>query len=689
MAKRHRGKKSRGRGRADRPHRGLGKGSGRGLTERRAREHGGRREGRAGGRRHFGGPTRTLTASIDKNSKGFAYLIFDAADAEDLYLPHAEAAPFFHKDRVEATVLPSGDAVSLKLLEHRYREIVGRYTIAASDTRHSGGFVLYQKKNFRELIVVPRPLKGVSQGDWVRAALVFEKTGPYPYRAEIVERYGKELPASADVALIAGECGLSERHSEAAVREAQGLTLRIPEPDLDGRTDLRHVPFVTIDGETARDFDDAVHVQRTARGHALWVGIADVSHYVRPGTALDREARQRGTSVYFPERAFHMLPEALSENLCSLRPNEPRLAMAARLEYDRGGKRQSTELFEAVILSRRRCTYIEIERERVASESRHDWEFKPHFELYQTLRKARTRRGSIDFDLPETVVEVDPGGEPLAIRKGERFDSHRLIEEFMIAANEAVTEWIMARGSPFIYRIHERPSPQALERFEKLARTAGVAVSLSEGTASPAVIADVVQRLEGHPAALMLNTALLRSMKQAIYSATHDIHFGLASKAYTHFTSPIRRYPDLVVHRRLREALKGEQGGDRRKVEEDLHRAAEHCSYRERLATEAERESQKLKQTRFMLKHLGDEFDATVIGMIEKGIFVQLASPFVEGMVAKEAIGDDFYLFNEEKMLFYGRRSRKTLRIGQAVRVRCLRSDLERRQIDFAVVPNS
>lgn len=640
---------------------------------------------------HRGAIPSKLKATVDKNHKGFGFLLFEDRRFEDAFVSPRDAETLFHGDRVEVSISPDGEVTAITVLEHRFRELVGRFTPhPMGEVR--GGWVVYERKRAREEIFVPKPIKGVNSNDWVRAKLHFHESGPFPVTAEVTEIYGPLLPPSADIGMVAAEYNLIEEHSSAAVREAEQMRLEVPGKDLEGRADLREVPFITIDGETARDFDDAVFVERNAGGWTLWVGIADVSHYVSDGTHLDREARSRGTSVYFPERAFHMLPRALSENLCSLRPNEPRLAMVAKMEFDSLGKRIGTEVMEAVIESKRRATYNEIEAEWKANRKDPDWHYAPHFELYQRIKKARSDRGSIDFDLPEAEIHCDPGGEVISISQRPRLDAHRLIEEFMIAANEAVTDWMMEREWPFVYRVHEEPAAQSLERFQQLAATVGVRFSL-DAAASPKVLADVVRRLEGHAAQAMLNTALLRSMKQAIYSSTHGIHYGLASEGYTHFTSPIRRYPDLVVHRLLRQALRMEkggrgspQGGSRDKLEQELGEICEHCSYRERLASDAERESHRLKKVRAMVDRLGEEFDAKVVGMIEPGLFAEIQEPYVEGMISKESMMDDFYEFNEERMIFYGRRKKRTFRIGDPVRVRVLRADIDRRQIDLGLI---
>ncbi|MBI2712256.1 MAG: ribonuclease R [Bdellovibrio sp.] len=652
---------------------------------------------RTGG--HFK-PHKKIRATVDKNRRGFAFLIADgkkSSHQEDLFIPPHQASELFHGDRVEATVTSRGRVEDIRVIAHRYQELVGRYTPSLSPGR-AAGWVIYEKKNAREEICIlrqPIPRKGpIRAGDWVRVKLHFHTTGEYSVTGDILEVYGKDLPPSADVSMVAAEFGLVEEHAASAVEEAKTKTLQVPGKDQKGRKDLRHVPFITIDGETARDFDDAVYVEQNEKGYILWVAIADVSHYVREGSALDQEARSRGTSVYFPERAFHMLPRELSENLCSLVPDEPRLTLVARMWFDQNGRNRDTEVYEGIIQSKRRATYNQIQKEWLENQNNPNWKYKAHFELFHILKRTRTQRGSIEFDLPEPELNVTPQGEVVSIKHRQRFEAHKLIEEFMIAANEAVTRWMMKRRWPFVYRIHEEPSPEALERFRELAATVGVQFWVEPG-ASPKVLAEVVQRLEGHPAESLLNMALLRSMKQAVYSETHGIHYGLASEAYTHFTSPIRRYPDLVVHRLLRQVI--QKGGknpklspqERSRLEKSLAEICEHCSYRERLAADAERESIKLKQVRMMVAHLGDEFDAKIVGMISSGLFVQIENPYVEGMVAVESIADDFYEFNEERMVFFGRRKKRTFRIGDGVRIRVVRADIEKRQIDFTIIENT
>ena len=626
-------------------------------------------------------PAIKLKAKIDKNQRGFGFLVFESKSQEDLFIPPHEAERFFQNDRVEVTLSNSKTVLNIRFLEHGFFYLVGRYSPNHGKKKQASGWLIYEHKNHKEEVFIPSPPPEVKDGDWIKILLTFSNQNPRHSVIGTIEKiFGPTLPASADIDVVSCALNLKESHSEAAINEAKAFENELNRSDFSKRLDLTSMDLITIDGKTARDFDDAVYVEKKNSGYTLWVAIADVSHYVTEGSALNDEAYSRGTSVYFPEKAFHMLPKELSENLCSLRPNLPRLALTAKIEFSKDGKKLSTEIFESIIQSKRRATYEEIESEK------NDPKHKNLFELYRILKKIRHERGSIDFDLPEVEILVDENGEPTVIKRRERLDAHRLIEEFMIAANESVTEWVLEKKYPFIFRIHETPASEALERFLKLCKTIGLSFQLKENEVTPMSISKIVQKIENNPASLLLNSALLRSMRQAIYSSTHSIHFGLASTAYTHFTSPIRRYPDLIVHRIIKSLINKTERKDIKKLEIELDKIAEHTSRQERLATEAERESHKIKQVRLMLKHLGDEFEGTIVGMIDRGMFAQLDDPFVEGMISRDTLNDDFYEFNEDRMIFFGKRKRRTFKIGQRVKVKVLNANLERRQVDFALI---
>jgi ribonuclease R len=625
----------------------------------------------------------SLKGRIDKNKKGSAFLIFDRSDLEDLFVPYTYTEKLFHGDRVEVFVSQNGEIEDLKVLEHRFKLIFGKISIdtrAEKKSKIRAGYLIYERKRAKEEIYVPSLPANVKEGDWVKAELTFGENGMGIVSAEIKEVIGPTLPATYDIQMVVGEFNLKEHHSAEAVRQAESFKLEIPGKDEKNRTDLRHLPLMTIDGERARDFDDAVYVENLGSGgFRLWVAIADVCHYVKEGTVLDDEAYERATSVYFPERAFHMLPRALSENLCSLIPNVPRMSMACSMDYSSDGTKSNIKIYDAIIQSCRRATYNEIEAEK------DDPKHADMFALYRMLKAQRHERGSIDFEFPEAEIILDEQtGEPSDIVVRERGDAHRLIEEFMIRANESVAEWMLERKRNFIFRIHEEPSPEAMEKFKKLARTMGVHFADKGGTPRPKDLAIFLKTLKNNPAEPIIATALLRSMRQAIYSGNHGEHYGLASEGYTHFTSPIRRYPDLIAHRLLRMTLHGEEIPE--DEQEKLDRQAEHCSYRERVATEAEREAIRFKQVRLMAKHLGEEFDGKVNGMNEKGIFVQLWHPYCEGMLPVDKIGDDIYQFNEERMVMAGRKTKRTFQIGDPVRVLVARVDMDARQVEFELI---
>ncbi len=638
-------------------------------------------------------------AIVQKNRKGFAFLIFEDKRTPDLFLPIFQARNFFQGDRVQVFLNSTGKIQKVHLLEHRFREIVGRFDYSVKKNQKKT-WVFYEK--LQEKIEIPnafrsaenRHFSSLQRGDWIRVKLHFHRSGPVLVTGEILAHYGLILPASVDVEMISAEFNLQETHSPAALEEAQKFnTFEKSSEDLKNREDLRHFDWITIDGETARDFDDAIYVEKTQMGYDLWVAIADVSYYVKDNSALNLDAYTKGTSVYFPERAFHMLPSALSENLCSLKPHEPRLALAVRMKFDSNGKKGEISIFEAIIESKRRATYQEMDREWKQFEKTPHWKYWHYFQLYQAMRQIRMQRGALDFELPEAEILVDTTpetyGEVLSIQNRSRLDSHRLIEEFMIATNEAVTEWMQAKNGPFIYRVHEKPSLQSFAHFVELAEMVGIKIPEStyqEEGVSPGALSRLLRQLEGHPAALLLNRTLLRSMKQAVYRAQYGIHYGLASKAYTHFTSPIRRYPDLIVHRLIRQVLRNPHPlpkEDRAQLELKLTEICEHCSYRERLSAEAERESIKLKQVRLISKKLGEEFDGQVVGMVPTGMFIQLENPFVEGMVPSESMEGDVYTFHVQEMIFQGQRTKRILKIGDWIRIQVVRADLEKRQIDF------
>ena len=532
----------------------------------------------------------------------------------------------------------------------------------------------------------------------------------------VVEILGQPDDFGIDVEIIIRKHHLPNRFPAEVVEDAGRVPEAITEDEIRERRDFRDLPIVTIDGETARDFDDAVLVDRLENGHfALQVHIADVSHYVKPGTAIDVEAQMRGTSVYFPDRAVPMLPFELSTNICSLKPQVDRLVLSALIEFDHQGDPLSFEFCRGVIRSAERMTYTNVHkllegdaamRERYAPLVER---FATMRELAELLMRKRYRRGSIDFDLPEPLIEFGAEGEMTGVTRSPRNIANRIIEEFMLAANEAVAAHLEATGYPSIYRVHEPPDPKRVMEFEDIAAQFGYSLGVgsvpvsrhryhekkSEGRKAykdvmlPGEIKvpskayqRLVAKIEGKPEERILSYLMLRSLKQAKYSEENTGHFALAASHYTHFTSPIRRYPDLIVHRLLKASLDGGTYSN----EAELKSIAEDCSFTERRAAEAERELVEWKKAKFMEERVGDEFHALIISTAKYGAFVELAEWFVEGLVPIESLPGDRYVYHENVRKIIGQRTRRAFSIGDPVRVLLDRVDPLERKLQFSIV---
>jgi ribonuclease R len=576
-------------------------------------------------------------------------------------------------------------------------------------------------------------------------------------RGRVIEILGREDDFGVDVEIIIRKFHLPHHFPAAALEQAQDAPTTISAHELGRRHDFRTLPIVTIDGETARDFDDAVHVRKLENGNfELQVHIADVAHYVTPGSALDEEARWRGTSVYFPDRAVPMLPLELSTDICSLRPQLDRLVMSCVMEIDQRGEIVGHELSEGVIRSAERMTYTGVNaalegdaamRERYAP-------LVPSFQLMRdlalSLNHKRKRRGSIDFDLPEPVIEFDEFGFMKSIARSERNIAHRLIEEFMLAANECVAQHLESQGIASLYRVHEKPEAKRVYDFEVIAATFGYSLGVGalpihrmptkadrraaygqgrrvreieipkEVHVTPRMYQKLTEKIAGKPEERILSYLMLRSLKQARYSEENLGHFALAATSYTHFTSPIRRYPDLIVHRILKHGLREgqsphfsqprEEFGHRlearpspwskRRTEmsarnrhlegpiaiEELHDIAEESSQSERRADDAERELMEWKKVKFMQERIGEDFDGLIVSVTKYGFFVELTDLFVEGLVPINTLTDDRYTYHENTREIIGQRSRKTYRLGQKIRVLVDRIDPVEKKIQFALL---
>lgn len=547
--------------------------------------------------------------------------------------------------------------------------------------------------------------------------LEFATRGEHP-TGRVIEVLGRPDDFGVDVEIVIRKHHLPHRFPAEALEQAQGISAVISRRDLAGRRDFRGYETVTIDGETARDFDDAVWVDRREGGNfALHVHIADVSHYVSPGSPIDREAELRGNSVYFPDRAVPMLPLELSTGICSLNPQVDRLTMSVVLEINHRGRIVSQEFTRGVIRSAERMTYTNVHlildgdpglRERYAPLV---GRFEMMRELALILNRMRARRGSIDFDLPEPLIEFDEFGEMVSIGRSPRNFAHRIIEEFMLIANEAVATHIEEAGLESLYRIHEPPDPKRVLDFEAIAAGFGVSLGVRGLTAplsppagrargprgprrdvaippekvdiTPRHYQQLIKKIEGRPEERILSYLMLRSLKQARYSADNQGHFALASPTYTHFTSPIRRYPDLIVHRILGALLDHQPAGPH---PAKLQKLAVQCSETERRAADAERELVEWKKINFMAGRLGDEFPALVVNTTPFGFFVELADLFIEGLVALDTLPGGLWSYNEATRKVVAHRSRRTFAIGDSVTVRLDRVDPVERKLGFSVV---
>ncbi|MEO8259207.1 MAG: ribonuclease R [Acidobacteriota bacterium] len=580
----------------------------------------------------------------------------------------------------------------IRILERANESIVGRYD---RDETGMGHVAPFDRRVLMDVFIPPGQEGGASPGEMVTVDLTRWPTATRAASGRVSEVLGNIDAPGVDTEIIIRKFGIPDAHSPEAVAEAVGLGTAVAEADRRGRTDFRGRPTVTIDGEHARDFDDAITIEKLPNGH-YWLGvhIADVSHYVREGSALDREAYQRGTSVYFPERAVHMFPSELATGLCSLNPHVDRMVQSCLMEIDRHGRVIRSEFHDGVINSTERMTYTAVNG--ILSDQDPDLLTRyapllPMFtqmrELFQILHDARRRRGSIDFDLNEAEVIVDEGGVIEAIIALERNVAHRLIEEFMLLANETVASYLEEQGSPSLYRIHEEPDILKVEKFEEFITGFGYSLGAPLTAIRPRHFQKLLERIHGKPEEKPIAFLMLRTMQKARYAPENKGHFGLAAPSYTHFTSPIRRYPDLVVHRALRALRHGPLSEDaREELAGDLPETARHTSEMERRADDAERELLQWKKVKFMADKVGDEFEGYVTGVAAFGLFIQLIEHYVEGLVHVSTMADDYYRFIEGSHLLRGENTQKMYRLGDKVKVQVTRVNMEVRQIDLGLV---
>jgi ribonuclease R len=694
---------------------------------------------------HFAVTARSREFAVGRlnmHKDGYGFLVSERpieGIVGDIFIPPESAERAMHGDRVVVRIarIESGgrsDGEIVKILKRAHPTVVGEFRIG-----RRGQYVVPQDERIHQWIEIPEGMEFPSTGPAVdrigvkapNVASVGDLDGmvvnvellEYPEKGSspvgrVIEILGRPDDFGVDVEIVIRKHHLPHQFPPEVLEQAQAVPGVIRSDELDGRRDFRALDIVTIDGETARDFDDAVWVDRLPNGnYALQVHIADVSHYVRPGTPIDAEARLRGTSVYFPDRAVPMLPYELSTNICSLVPQQDRLVLSALLEIDHQGAVVAQEFTPGLIRSVERMTYTNVHLLLEGDAGLRD-RYQPlvkRFELMQELalilNRKRVRRGSIDFDLPEPLIEFDEWGAMTGVTRAPRNIAHRLIEEFMLAANEAVAAHLEHAGIASIYRIHELPDPRRVMEFEEVAAHFGYSLGIGAIPVKKFAYSDkrrdgskqrreivlpqstlisskhyqkLVAKIEGKPEERILSYLMLRSLKQARYSVDNVGHFALAADTYTHFTSPIRRYPDLMVHRLLRAVLTGRQ--DVLRPEGELRSIADDCSQSERRAADAERELVEWKKVKFMAERVGEDFDALIISTAKYGLFVELADLFIEGLVPIDTLPGDQYTYQENVRKIVGSRTRREFSIGDQVRVLLDRVDANDRKLQFSIL---
>ena len=643
-----------------------------------------------GGRYAASEETEIVAGQLSVTRSGNGFLVRDAG-GPDVYVRAMNLGTALHGDRVGVQLsgrprrsgAPEGRVV--EVLERGSTSVVGTY-----QTRGRAGYVIPDDPRIGwELHIAEPDRLGAQKGQKVVAEIGARESARGTLEGRIREVLGHPDDPGMDVLSILKAYDLPSEFPEEVIEEAEGVSAEIPEAEIARRADFRDELVFTIDPEDAKDFDDAVSIKRLDNGHLLLgVHIADVSFYVPEQSALDRETRARGTSVYLVDRVIPMLPERLSSEICSLRPDEDRLTMSAVMEVDAEGEVVEYKVVDSVIRSGARLTYQQAQAMLDGAEDgRVSDALREMNRLSKVLIERRKQRGSIDFDLPEPEVTLDEWGVPIDIQRAERLSTHRLIESFMLLANVTVARHMAEAEAPFLYRVHDTPDQEKLEAFAHFVRALGYAFHTKEAHA-PKYLRDFLSEVAGHREEPLVHELLLRSMKRAMYSPENSGHFGLACPLYTHFTSPIRRYPDLVVHRLLRE--RHSPGGISPEREtrwtEALPEIGAWTSERERIAVEAERASVKVKQAAFMEDKIGEQFWGIISGVTKFGLFVELEKFLVEGLVHVSSLVDDYYELDEAQYALIGAHTAKRLRMGDRVRIRVVRVDRQLRQVDFELV---
>ena len=635
-----------------------------------------------------------VVGTLQGHRRGYGFLIPDNKELDDVFISSDDLNGALHGDRLVVRVnLKSPESKKqegevIRILEHANETLVGLY-----ESSKNFAFVIpVDTRINKDVFVTKSDSNGAQNGQVVEVKITKwadTRRNPEGFVTEII---GFKDEPGVDIKSIIMQHGLPEEFPEEVLTQAEKISETITPEELEGRLDLRNTTTFTIDGADAKDYDDAISIDKLDNGnYKLGVHIADVTHYVREGTPLDKEALERGTSVYLVDRVIPMLPEKLSNGVCSLRPNEDRLTLSVMMEIDSKGKVISHSTHESVISSKERLIYtdvsdiLECQDEALTKKYNHILkDLKNMEDLAAILKDQRDRRGSINFDFPESRIGLDEKGNPIDIVRVERRVADGIIEEFMLITNETVSEYMHWSEIPFLYRIHEDPDPEKIEVFNKFIHNLGYSLKGTQDV-HPKELQQLIKKIQGEPEEKVISTLMLRSLKKARYSAVIDSHFGLASEHYSHFTAPIRRYPDLQIHRIIKEFINGQiTDKEIKKLNKRLPEVAEISSRMERRADEAERETDDLKKVEYMKDKIGEEYDGIISGVLPSGFFVELENT-IEGMVRISSLTDDYYTFSEQIYGFLGDRTKKVYKLGDAVRIKVVGISIAARQIEFSL----
>ena len=645
---------------------------------------------------HYGVPEKMglLVGKVQGHKRGYAFLIPED-DREDVFIPASGLNGAMNGDKVVVKVFKEikegkrSEGEVIRILDRVNKTVIGSF----EDSKNFGFVVPDEKRIYQDIYIPKGNTMGAHSGDIVIAEITKWPEKRRSPEGKIVEILGKKGEKGIDILTIIKKYNLPEEFPEKVQKYTENIPDEIKEEEYNNRMDLRDKKIITIDGEDAKDLDDAISIEKLPNGNFyLGVHIADVSHYVKEKNPLDKEALKRGTSVYLVDRVIPMLPKKLSNGICSLNPKVDRLTLSCFMEIDKTGKVLNHKVVESVINSSERMTYTDVNKILKDNDQqlikKYDYlmeNFKLMEELCKILYKKRINRGAIDFDFEECKIILDEEGKPVEIKPYEREIGNRIIEEFMLVCNETIAEYMFWANIPFVYRIHEEPDSEKLQHFNEFVYNLGYSIKYSKEI-HPKALQEVVEKVKGKKEETVINTLLLRSLKQAKYSPECVGHFGLAARYYCHFTSPIRRYPDLIIHRIIKEYIKGRTTEKRiKKLEGEVAHASVQSSEMERLAEEAEREVDDLKKAEYMSERIGEVYDGIISSVTAFGLFVELPNT-VEGLVHISTLLDDYYVYDERGLRLIGEKTKKIYRLGDEVKIKVDKVDLDSYEVYFALI---